>query len=227
MQVGDVADLHAYPGPGDAAARTVRARAARRVRRLGLPLDGTPGSISGNWGYRSFTSLDEIEQRLPDLLAQLRLHEGDGLAGAIYTQTTDVEIEVNGVMTYDRAVVKLSPSRGRPTAHVRDGRPRITHLVAASDRRRRRGVHHRAPAPLVRSAFDDAAWQRRGRLRRARHAFARAARMETPDIWLRRRRASAAPRADTIGSFMTMTRRCIGMGARREAARRQRGFHLR
>jgi hypothetical protein len=35
----------------------------------------------------------------------------DGFAGAIYTQTTDVEIEVNGLMTYDRKVVKLDMDR--------------------------------------------------------------------------------------------------------------------
>ena len=36
---------------------------------------------------------------------------GKGLAAAIYTQTTDVEIEVNGLMTYDRAVIKVDPER--------------------------------------------------------------------------------------------------------------------
>ena len=35
----------------------------------------------------------------------------NGFAGAIYTQTTDVEIEVNGLMTYDRKVVKLDMDR--------------------------------------------------------------------------------------------------------------------
>jgi len=32
---------------------------------------------------------------------------GQGLAAAVYTQTTDVEVEVNGLMTYDRAMVKM------------------------------------------------------------------------------------------------------------------------
>jgi hypothetical protein len=34
------------------------------------------------------------------------LVEDKGLSAAVYTQTTDVEIEVNGLMTYDRAMVK-------------------------------------------------------------------------------------------------------------------------
>jgi hypothetical protein len=33
----------------------------------------------------------------------------DGLAGTVYTQTTDVELEINGLMTYDRKVLKYDP----------------------------------------------------------------------------------------------------------------------
>ena len=36
-----------------------------------------------------------------------------GFSGAVYTQTTDVEIEVNGLMTYDRKVIKLDEARVR------------------------------------------------------------------------------------------------------------------
>ena len=41
-----------------------------------------------------------------------------GLGGAIYTQTTDVEIEINGLLTYDRKVVKFNPEKLR-SAHER------------------------------------------------------------------------------------------------------------
>jgi hypothetical protein len=37
-----------------------------------------------------------------------------GLSAAVYTQTTDVEIEVNGLMTYDREVLKLDPKVAAP-----------------------------------------------------------------------------------------------------------------
>src|SRR5437016_12190828 len=41
----------------------------------------------------------------------VRLHPliGKGLSAAVYTQTTDVEVEVNGLLTYDREVLKLDP----------------------------------------------------------------------------------------------------------------------
>ena len=40
---------------------------------------------------------------------RLKLLIGQGLAAAVYTQTTDVEIEVNGLLTYDRRVIKIAP----------------------------------------------------------------------------------------------------------------------
>ena len=36
---------------------------------------------------------------------------GRGTSGAVYTQTTDCEIEVNGLLTYDRAVLKVDEAR--------------------------------------------------------------------------------------------------------------------
>jgi len=36
-----------------------------------------------------------------------------GLGGSIYTQTSDVELEVNGLMTYDRRVLKFDPAKLR------------------------------------------------------------------------------------------------------------------
>jgi hypothetical protein len=39
------------------------------------------------------------------------LIEEKGLSAAVYTQTSDVEIEVNGLMTYDREQVKMDLSK--------------------------------------------------------------------------------------------------------------------
>jgi hypothetical protein len=46
------------------------------------------------------------------LIEKLQPMTGEpGVAAAIYTQTTDVEIEINGLMTYDREVVKPDAKR--------------------------------------------------------------------------------------------------------------------
>ena len=88
-----------------------RERAARRSSASsavsGCRSEGHTWLEKGNWGYRSFTTPADLGKAYRDLMTQLRLQIANGAAAAIYTQTTDVEIEVNGLMTYDRAVTKL------------------------------------------------------------------------------------------------------------------------
>jgi hypothetical protein len=190
MRVGDVVDLHAYPGPSMPPVESARAALLGEFGGLGLPLDGHTWIDRGNWGYRSFTSLDDLNKAYQDLLAQLRLHAGDGLAGAIYTQTTDVEVEVNGVMTYDRAVTKLSPESVAANRRLFDAPPAIAHLMAASDRHPQTWRYTiRAPgADWFQPSFDDRAWQEGASGFGAPDTrFARVGTVwNTPDIWLRR-----------------------------------------
>jgi alpha-L-fucosidase len=76
-----------------------------------LPLTGHLWQPEGNWGYRNFDDTKAYEARYADLIKNLYPLVDKGLAAAVYTQTSDCEIEVNGLMTYDRAVVKLDPAR--------------------------------------------------------------------------------------------------------------------
>jgi beta-galactosidase len=62
-----------------------------------------------NWGYGNLPrTRDEYVARYRASLEALALLRRRGVAGAVYTQTTDVEGEVNGLMTYDRKVQKMS-----------------------------------------------------------------------------------------------------------------------
>ena len=190
MKVGDVADLHAYPGPAMPPLKPARAAVLGEFGGLGLPLEGHTWLDRGNWGYRSYTSQADLNNAYRDLLAQLRLHAGDGLTSAIYTQTTDVEIEVNGVMTYDRAVVKLSPESVAANRRMFGPLPRIVHLAAASDREPQtwRYTTDTPSATWFEAAFDDAAWRTGPGGFGARDTrFARVGtEWRTPDIWIRR-----------------------------------------
>ncbi len=190
MRVGDVVDLHAYPGPSMPPLEPVRAAVLGEFGGLGLPLDGHTWIDRGNWGYRSFTSLEDLNKAYQDLLAQLRLHAGDGLAAAIYTQTTDVEVEVNGVMTYDRAVTKLSPESVAANRRLFETLPAITHLAAASDRQPQtwRYTVNAPAADWFQPSFDDAAWQSGASGFGALDTrFAKVGtEWKTADIWLRR-----------------------------------------
>ena len=161
MKVGDVADLHAYPGPAMPPPERIRAAVLGEFGGLGLPLERHTWLDRGNWGYRSFTTLPELNAAYRDLLTQLRLHAGDGLTSAIYTQTTDVEIEVNGVLTYDREVTKLDADSIAANRRMFDAPPRIVHVEPASDRQGRTWRYTTAAPPdgWFEPAFDDRAWQ--------------------------------------------------------------------
>jgi galactose mutarotase-like enzyme len=105
--VGDVADVHAYPGPAIPRSDGRRALVLGEFGGLGLPLPGHTWVERGNWGYRSYRDTLAVGSAYRGLLELLRPLLARGLSAAVYTQTTDVEVEVNGVMTYDREVVKL------------------------------------------------------------------------------------------------------------------------
>jgi hypothetical protein len=105
--VGDVIDIHSYPGPKAPPNELYRAAVLGEFGGLGLPVRGHTWQDEKNWGYRSFASPEELSEAYLELLDKLKPMVEGGLSAAIYTQTTDVEIEVNGLMTYDRAVVKM------------------------------------------------------------------------------------------------------------------------
>ena len=63
-----------------------------------------------DFGYKKFKSEKELIKALEELYGkQIKPAHEKGLAAAVYTQLSDVEDEVNGLMTYDRKVVKISP----------------------------------------------------------------------------------------------------------------------
>lgn len=109
--VGDVRDIHAYPGPDAPANEPNRAAVLGEFGGLGLPAKEHTWQEEKNWGYRSFKTADELTQAYLDLIKKLKLLAEGGLSAAVYTQTTDVEIEVNGLMTYDRAIIKMDAER--------------------------------------------------------------------------------------------------------------------
>src|SRR5690606_22063012 len=71
---------------------------------LGLPIVNHTWQDKDNWGYQSFKNSSELENRYTEMINKLEELVSSGLSAAVYTQTTDVEIETNGLMTYDRKV---------------------------------------------------------------------------------------------------------------------------
>ena len=105
--VGDTRDHHRYPGPEMPPEDTERALILGEFGGLGLPLKGHLWQSDKNWGYRTLQSQKDLQKMYLEMIEKLKPFIAQGLAGAIYTQTTDVEGEVNGTMTYDRKVIKF------------------------------------------------------------------------------------------------------------------------
>lgn len=124
MQVGDVYDIHSYPGPDAPEQSANRASVLGEFGGLGLPIEGHLWDTE-SWGYRAYDDTDALLSAYSALIEQLAtLVKTRGLAAAIYTQTTDVETEVNGMMTYDREVIKLDVEQVRAiNATVYDAAP--------------------------------------------------------------------------------------------------------
>ena len=100
-------DMHNYPGPGMFPVMPDRVSVLGEFGGLGLPLKGHLWKDTDNWGYRTFKTTEELRENYHRLMLRLHPLIGKGLSAAVYTQTTDVEVEVNGLMTYDREVIKL------------------------------------------------------------------------------------------------------------------------
>jgi beta-galactosidase/beta-glucuronidase len=108
----DTVDQHNYPGPGQCKNRKNRISLLGEFGGLGLKIPGHLWNDKGAWGYAGtgeVVSREANQQHYLDLMDKLIPLVEDGLAGTVYTQTTDVELEINGLMTYDRKVLKYDP----------------------------------------------------------------------------------------------------------------------
>ena len=190
-KVGDVSDGHSYPGPAMPPTEAARASVIGEFGGLGLPLEGHTWLVKGNWGYRSFTTAEDLGAAYRNLLYQLRFQIGQGASAAIYTQTTDVEIEVNGFMTYDRAVVKLPVEQMAQWHAALYGPPPVIRMVLPGADTEPASWRYTTALPgesWFRPDFDDSAWtEGRGGFGSLQNAWARVnTPWKTPDLWIRR-----------------------------------------
>lgn len=104
---GDILDLHNYPAPAMYLYDPQRANVLGEYGGIGLPLQGHLWKENQNWGYVKFQTPQEVTDEYVKYARHLRHLIDKGFTGAVYTQTTDVEGEVNGLMTYDREIMKV------------------------------------------------------------------------------------------------------------------------
>lgn len=110
---GDMLDLHNYPAPELYLYDAQRATVLGEYGGIGWVVQGHIWEPDRNWGYIQFNSSKEVTDEYVKYAEKLYDLIPRGFSAAVYTQTTDVEVEVNGLMTYDRKVIKLNEKRVR------------------------------------------------------------------------------------------------------------------
>ena len=111
---GDILDLHHYPDPNMFLYDPRRATVLGEYGGIGLVVEGnTWVNDKKNWGYVKFNTSDEVTNEYIKYGKHLLELIRKGFSAAVYTQTTDVEGEINGLMTYDRKVIKMNEAKVR------------------------------------------------------------------------------------------------------------------
>lgn len=114
-ECGDIMDWHNYPAPCMGVHHADYILILGEYGGIGLPVkDHLWNPDMRNWGYGgNRKDMEDVTNTYVKYAEMLLPYLQQGLAGAIYTQTTDVEGEVNGFVTYDRKVVKMDVERIR------------------------------------------------------------------------------------------------------------------
>ena len=108
---GDILDIHNYPAPAMPFHSSEFVVVLGEYGGIGYPIKDHLWWNKRNWGYIQFNNTDEVTAEYVKYATQLKKFIPQGMSAAIYTQTTDVEGEVNGFVTYDRKVVKMDKSK--------------------------------------------------------------------------------------------------------------------
>ncbi|MBQ3246495.1 MAG: beta-galactosidase [Alistipes sp.] len=114
-ECGDIMDWHNYPKPCMGVHHADYILMLGEYGGIGLPVEGHLWNANmKNWGYGgNKQDIEEVTNTYVDYAKMILPFVQQGMSGAIYTQTTDVEGEVNGFVTYDRKVVKMDVARVR------------------------------------------------------------------------------------------------------------------
>ncbi len=196
-KVGDVIDVHRYPGPAAPDPEPGRAGVLGEFGGLGLAVEGHTWTQK-TWGYRGTASPEDLTRRYRTLLRRVwGLRESHGLSAAVYTQTTDVETECNGLMTYDRAVIKVDVDK---VAAANQGRIPKLKIVVPSSQQEAVSWRYTFDKPAddwFQPGFDDSAWAEGpgGFGTKVTPGAVVRTEWKSPDIWIRR--SFELPEVDT------------------------------
>jgi beta-galactosidase/beta-glucuronidase len=112
FQCGDIMDIHHYPNPKRFYLYDpMRITVLGEFGGIGMPVEDHTWKGRDGWGYVQFKTSEEVTNEYIKFAKELETLARRGYSGGVYTQTTDVEGELNGIMTYDRKVVKMDEDK--------------------------------------------------------------------------------------------------------------------
>ena len=164
--MGDTRDMHRYPGPGMFPLMEDRISVLGEFGGIGYIVEDHAWSQKG-WGYVSDKTVEASWKRYEQLMKRLAKLARYGLGGSIYTQTTDVENERNGLLTYDRKVAKYDTQKLR-AAHEQVYRaaehtfiPDYKVILPTSEKTPQTWKYttEKPAANWAQPSFDDSAWK--------------------------------------------------------------------
>jgi hypothetical protein len=129
---GDVNDLHRYPEPGVRAPTPNQALANGEFGGIGYHVQDHSWDPNG-FGYTTVSNPDDLLYLYAEYLNKVKdLRDNKGLSAAVYTELTDVQIEINGLMTYDR-IPKVDFAKIAQANHFLLKMPAYTVVVPTSE----------------------------------------------------------------------------------------------
>jgi hypothetical protein len=191
MKVGDVHDLHSYPAPACPKPEDKRAAVLGEYGGLGLGIDGHAWS-GKPWSYQGAKDADDLTRKYQRLAASVwKLKDKPGLSAAVYTQITDVETEGNGLLTYDRAVIKVNVDKVRAVNQGDvSGLPKTVVILPTAKEKaiKWRYTFQKPTGDWFKADYDASAWKkgRAGFGTEGTPGAVVGTVWNTPDIWIRR-----------------------------------------
>lgn len=160
--VGDIVDIHFYPGPNAPQPEEKRAGVLGEFGGLGFIVDGHSW-VNQGWGYRGFADARSLTNAYLKLWQGVwELKKSKGLSGAIYTQLTDVETECNGILSYDREVIKMPLEKIAPAVSKGDIKLPTYKVIVPTAQNERvlwRYTLSEPPSDWFKQEFDASSWE--------------------------------------------------------------------
>lgn len=188
---GDVYDVHSYPPPACPKPNPTMALACGEYGGIGYRIPDHTWVKNTGGGYTDVHSAKDLEALYGEFSGMLKnFRDNQGLSAAVYTQITDVETELNGLLTYDR-IYKCDPRQIALANHFQYPVPTYNEIVPTSEKTSQtwKYTFTAPPADWTKPDFNDTAWQSGSGgfgTENTPGIGVLGTTWNTPDIWIRR-----------------------------------------